>query len=301
LPPDPAIAPRIAAAAATANSSSNDCAKIRPFYSEIGNSDRVLGTGSVSSGADPTVYTASSTMSIASASKWLYSTYNVQRTGGVLLAEDVKFLTFRSGYTNFVNCPQNSASAQACLEHGTNGEFTQATEGFFYYNGGHMQKHASLRGLGSLDNKGLAEEIKSQLGSEIQLAYTQPQLAGGAYTSAEQYAKVLRKIMSGQLRMQSFLGVDAVCTNPKTCPNAAIYTPIPTTENWTYSLGHWVESDPVVGDGSFSSPGLFGFYPWIDRSRTWYGIVSRVVIGGASDSIACGRIIRKAWVTATPQ
>jgi len=30
-----------------------------------------------------------------------------------------------------------------------------------------------------------------------------------------------------------------------------------------------------VGDGAFSSPGAFGFYPWIDRTKTNYGVLAR--------------------------
>ena len=46
-----------------------------------------------------------------------------------------------------------------------------------------------------------------------------------------------------------------------------------------------------------SSPGAFGFYPWIDASKTYYGLVARLAIGSALESVYCGRMIRKAWVT----
>jgi len=29
------------------------------------------------------------------------------------------------------------------------------------------------------------------------------------------------------------------------------------------------------GRRRFSSPGLYGFYPWIDSTKTWYGVVGR--------------------------
>jgi hypothetical protein len=61
-----------------------------------------------------------------------------------------------------------------------------------------------------------------------------------------------------------------VCTNPRTCAQA-VFAPLPPNESWHHSVGHWVEDDPVVGDGAFSSPGAFGFYPWVDASRTHYG------------------------------
>jgi hypothetical protein len=68
-----------------------------------------------------------------------------------------------------------------------------------------------------------------------------------------------------------------------------------------------VENDPVWlaggGDAAYSSPGLAGFYPWIDSSRTYYGVLARIDLsqGAGGASTACGRLIRKAWLTATPQ
>jgi hypothetical protein len=163
-----------------------------------------------------------------------------------------------------------------------------------------MEAHAVLFGLGGLNNAGLADELKSQLGVQGNLIYTQPQLAGGVFTSPAAYASVLRMMLGGQLRMGALLGAHPVCTNPKTCAEA-VAAPIPASESWHYSIGHWVEDDPNVGDGAFSSAGLFGFYPWIDASRTWYGVLARVAQGGALDSVDCGRIIRKAWVSGQAQ
>jgi len=67
----------------------------------------------------------------------------------------------------------------------------------------------------------------------------------------------------------------------------------------------------MVGDGAFSSAGAFGFYPWIDASKTWYGIVARKQVMSGQDpdqslgegyrSTMCGRLIRKAWITTLVQ
>lgn len=295
----PADQARIDAATATAQSSVNACASIRPFYWEIGDHSSAIASGSVSSAASATVYTQSSLMSIASASKWLYATYVVEKRGGALTADDYHYLNFESGYTNFVSCDQGQTVAE-CDAMGTNGEYTAANDGEFFYNGGHMERHATLFGLAAMDNAALATELKSQLGSSGTLIYTQPQLAGGVFTSSAVYADVLRKMLDGRLRMGAALGTHPVCTNPRSCPTA-VSAPIPASESWHYSIGHWVEDDPKVGDGAFSSAGLFGFYPWIDSSKTYYGIVARVVMGGALDSVDCGRIIRKAWLTGTAQ
>ena len=69
-------------------------------------------------------------------------------------------------------------------------------------------------------------------------------------------------------------------------------------------MGHWVEDDPVTGDGTFSSAGAFGFYPWIDATKTYYGILAREDTSGGGNgfpSAECGRNIRKAFVTGVAQ
>lgn len=304
----PTLSQRSAAAAATAQSDSNLCAPIRPFFWEIGDRSGALASGSVTSTSDPTVYGRDTQMAIASASKWVYAAYVVQQRSGAPNADDIKFLTFRSGYTSFSACLP-AQSVDECVAYRSNGVYTAANDGFFSYGGGHMEKHASLNGLGSLHDADLAAAVRTAIGSDIMLGYSQPQLAGGIYTSAGDYALFLRKLLAGQLQLGSLLGTSAVCTNPATCAQAR-NTPVPASESWHYSLGHWVEDDPAVGDGAFSSAGAFGFYPWIDASKSWYGIVARKqasqsgqdndldqTLGEGYRSVQCGRLIRKAWVT----
>ena len=296
--PAPSDAQRIAAATATAQSTSNACAAIAPFYWEIGDRNARLASDFVAgAGSSTRVYTASTVLAIASASKWLYAGYVAQKRAGALSASDIQFLNFRSGYTNFDHCTAQQ-TVDSCLADGTNGAYSAATDGFFFYNGGHMQKHASLIGLGALDNAGLAAEVRAQIGSDIALSYFQPQPAGGGVSSADDYARFLRKLLGGQLQMGALLGSHPVCTNPSTCAQA-LSTPVPSTSSWHYSIGHWVEDDPATGDGAFSSAGAFGFYPWIDASKTWYGVLAREVAdaGAGADSAMCGALIRKAWVS----
>jgi CubicO group peptidase (beta-lactamase class C family) len=241
-------------------------------------------------------------MAIASASKWFYGAYVAQKRNGLLSASDIKFLTFQSGYTNFDTC-LSTQSVGECVAYESNGVYYAATDGFFAYGGGHMENHASLSmGLGALFNAGLTSEIQSQIGTDVNMIYTQPQPAGGMATSAADYALFLRKVLSGQLQIAALLGTHAVCTNPATCAQA-LNTPVPASESWHYSIGHWVEDDPVVGDGAFSSAGAFGFYPWIDATKTWYGVVARrtAVPGEGFSSANCGREIRKAFVTGVTQ
>ena len=294
-PSAPSEAQRISAATTTAQTVS-ECTAIEPFYWEIGNSSAALASGSVGGAT----YTATTAMNIASASKWLYGAYVVEKKAGVLSANDIKYLNFESGYTSFSTCLP-SQTVTECATFASNGVYTPADDGYFFYGGGHMQQHAVLMSLGGLDNAGLAAEMRNVLGNDINMSYSQPQLAGGVVSTAADYAIFLRKILNGSLQIAAMLGSHPVCTNPLTCPTA-ISTPVPSDESWHYSLGHWVEDDPTVGDGSFSSAGAFGFYPWIDANKRIYGIIAREAGAGAGvDSVYCGRLIRKAWLSGTAQ
>ncbi len=294
-----------AQAAKTTAETGKVCRPARPFYWEIGDAGKTLASGRVGVRAPQ----ADTLLPVASASKWIYAAYVAELRAGKLTEEDIEFLTMRSGYTRFKRC-LSSDTVNTCLGTLTNGKQDAATKGKFFYSGGHMQKHAGLIGLGDLDNHMLAAQMRKVLGTSAPVSYNQPQLAGGAVSSATAYADFLRKLLGGKLALSSMLGSHAVCTNPATC-EMALSTPTSARTNWHYSLGHWVEDDPQTGDGAFSSPGLFGFYPWIDASRSYYGIIARSSLLGALlrgegvkpalESAECGRQIRKAWDTGAVQ
>ncbi len=296
----PTTSQRVAAATATAGSASNACSTVRPFYWEVGDRAGMRASGSVLASTTQRI-TARTPMPYASASKWLYGAYVAEVRGGRLSDLDIAMLHFRSGYTSLRGCEQTQ-TVDGCLATDSNGVYNAQTDGRYFYNGGHMQKHASLIGLGAAGNAELATALRARLGSDIPVSYSQPQLAGGGFGTPETYARFLRKLLGGTLRLGAQLGTRAVCTNPAVCGlDEALHAPIPDTEAWTYSIGHWVESDPVVGDGAFSSGGTFGFYPWIDASKTWYGVLARIAPSGGIGSVQCGRLIRKAWLTGTAQ
>ena len=291
----PDAARRAAAARATAESNEK-CRAVQPFYWSIGDAHGVLADGSVGARAP----TATTRMPIASASKLVYAAFVAQQRQGRLTDEDVRFLTFTSGYTRFRDCRRGQTIAE-CEATGRNGEHDPANDGKFAYNGGHMERHAVLDGLGGLDDVGLARTINETLGTSFR--YLQPQLAGGIATSAADYGEFLRRIVAGELQMRSLLGTHAVCTNPRTCATAA-ESPF-TMADVHYSIGHWVEDDPS-GDGAFSSAGAFGFYPWISRDETTWGVLARFAFtfngakAGAA-SLLCGRQIRAAWTSGEPR
>lgn len=293
---------RIAAATETAQSASNSCVGARPFYWEVGSASQQLAGGSVNADGDPKTYTRSSRLNLGSVSKWVFAAYVLERTGGVLTEDQRTKLQHLSGYVSLGKCYPGQ-TVGACYRYEDNETFTPEAVGAFDYDGGHMQRLAMDLGLGKLKRQQLATEVLSYVGTQLPLGFSVPMPAGGANGTPGGIAAFLRKLMNAQLLLGAQLGASPVCTNPTTCSTGeALGTPVPLEESWTYSLGHWVESDPVRGDGSFSSAGTLGFYPWISANKTSYGLIARDVDAGNSwPSVQCGRQVRKAWQTGTPQ
>ena len=296
---------RAEAAAATANAAAS-CKKASPFYWEIGDRDSPLASGSVGGAR----YEAGTDMSIASSSKWVFGAYASQVRKNEFTSEDLAALTMRAGYTSlsvtacadYQPASKSTQTVEQCFVAGQNDTVSAGDVGKFHYDGGHFQYAATeLFGLRGLTKGELSERVSAVLG--VPLTYSSPQIAGGIRTTPATFGAFLRRILEGDLHMYSALGKHAICTNPSACPDEATFTPVSRSERWHYSIGHWVEDDPEVGDGAFSSPGAMGFYPWIDASRTWYGVLAREsYVAGAYDvSIDCGRTIRRAWLTAEPQ
>jgi len=292
------------------------CTGLTRFYWEIG--DKVGGSGHVWSGtggATGIAPGATQQIAIYSAGKWLWGAYAYERLGGVLNATEASLLNMTAGYVTQPGMNQCTiyTTVQACLN--SMPARDDSAIGRFNYGSGHFQKQAvdsfkvtpTPTGLGPMSKSQLATEIRRVLGTDITLSYNAPQLAGGAKSSAADYARFLRKVLNGQLRIGSALGTQAVCTLADASCNAG-YSPANDAaaglqEPWHYSIGHWVEDAPGIGDGAFSSPGAAGFYPWIDASKTYYGILARNVVAttSAGNSVKCGRKIRAAWLTAAPQ
>ncbi len=314
------------------------------FYWEIGDANGVITdpvTGQTASGSvsPPGVsvprYTRDTDMLIASASKWVYSTYFTEVAGqvsngvGIMPATYVPFLNFTSGYTNFhVGSCSPDFTVGRCMNIFGNGDYTAAYRGKFDYDGGHLQVlggggDAALQAdkfyMANLNNAalkpdGLTQKMYNALSAKLPNyvpSFHTTELAGGAEMSAANYAEMLKGLVRKEspLKMAAFLqpvvrNPYAVCTSatdPACGPDKAVHTPVPANESWHYGLGHWIEDDPKVGDGSYSSAGWFGFYPWVDASKTYYGIVARknltTLQGNGYTSVVCGRAIRKAFMT----
>jgi hypothetical protein len=275
-----------AALAASKTANGPSCTKAQPFYWEIGDATGKLAGGSVGG----TTYTATTPVFIASASKIVYGAYVAQKKWGMLSQDDVKHLTFTSGFSDFDGCRVND-TVGLCALHAT--QETPSTLNLFAYSGGHMQRHADVSmGMGWMGNLSLATEVNTVLGTTF--TYNQPQLAGGVATTPQGMAVLLRRIMTNELVLGSLLAGPKV---PTVGP-LAVNSPVP--EPWHYGIGHWIEDAPG-NDGAFSSPGAFGFYPWISADKRLYGVVARQSFAGGWTSVQCGRLIRAAYRDGVPR
>jgi hypothetical protein len=287
---------RVAAVDATI-AAAKECKSLGDFYWEIGDKNGARGSGAVGK-----KYNADNVIAIASASKWIFGSYVLEKIGAHTepSAEQVQALEMQSGYTGlkFGHCflPRTVA---ACFHNRGNDEFKSEYVGKFFYNGGHDQKLAVDLGLGDLNVTQFGDEIKKYLGRDLDIGFNSPQPAGGMKVSPSDYGKFLRKILNGDLRMHDYLDFEPVCTLPKKC-SAAVSSPVPAA--WHYSLNHWIE-DSSDDDGAFSSPGAFGFYPWISVDKKWYGILAREdrTPNAAKESVYCGVKLRAAWLSGATQ
>ena len=255
----------------------------------------------------------------------------------------VPFLHFTSGYVNMSdNCNYiDTPTVQNCLDAsngGTpavaNGTKSTADVGLFDYDSGHMEvleagDDPSLKGyMSGGDNNvvALASEVATALSGKnvtTNFTFATPVTAGGIATTPGDYAAFLVGLIKSNtpLLMHYFLlptasdpyavftiPFDTTCVVSKGIPRA-LRAPLPSNVSWHFGIVHWIEDDPHCGDGAYSSPGKVGFYPWIDSTRTYYGIVARydtnsTGVGTTAPfylSTVCGAAIRKAFMTGAVQ
>ena len=100
--------------------------------------------------------------------------------------------------------------------------------------------------------------------------------SGGAVSTAFDYSIFMQMILNKGVfngkRILSEKSVELLCTNQ--FPEAQIRTMPEVANGFTYAMGNWIQEKDEQGKGTvFSSPGLFGTWPWIDVKRNYVAIV----------------------------
>lgn len=199
------------------------------------------------------------------------------------------------GGSNFETCVNSIATINA-----GNGR-TPGQE--FYYASTHLQ----VAGLMAIKARGLATwqdvftEFKTQTGLFPTATYdlpsaTNPRLAGGMHWTGEEYMAFLKALKIGSLLNSTSMGQ---LLADHTASAAMIYSPalVGLGEDWHYGLGLWHECQSptfnCTAGARVSSPGAYGSYPFWDRSKNYFGIVSRQgTLGTFPNGIAIERAVR---------
>jgi D-alanyl-D-alanine-carboxypeptidase/D-alanyl-D-alanine-endopeptidase len=108
-------------------------------------------------------------------------------------------------------------------------------------------------------------------------APTNPWVAGGAYSTPRDYAKLLRALLGG-----AFVTDMTAFTQPRTAGLPRVFVPSGAS-NWEYALGSFVECDtPSACATSMinSAPGAYGWVGWIDRETGYYGLIATQISSG---------------------
>jgi CubicO group peptidase (beta-lactamase class C family) len=137
---------------------------------------------------------------------------------------------------------------------------------------GRMAEVASGRSWNDL----FTQKIRKPLGlvSTLYVGQQNPRIGGGLMTTMNEYGKFLRMILNdGMYGATRVLSSAAIAEMQKDQTGDADYDWSPAPPYVRYGIGEWRDVHYGMPDGSqISSPGKFGFYPWIDRTRKIAGI-----------------------------
>lgn len=130
----------------------------------------------------------------------------------------------------------------------------------------------------------LGQHVTSPLGMSSTTWYdpagsppTNPWVAGGAFSTPRDYAKLLRAFLGG-----SFITDMTSFTQQRTAGLPRIFVPSGAV-NWEYALGSFVECDTPSACATSkinSSPGAYGWTGWIDRETGYYALVATEISSG---------------------
>lgn len=249
------------------------------------------------------LYSGSSRIPVASASKWLTATLLMRLVDqGVLrwsdriadhvddVPADKADLTLEQLFSLTSGIPggdagsghpclgDRSVSLEACARQILALPLTATPGSVFDYGGNSMQvagwiaEVVSGRDFNDLLRDELTEPLgmsRTDMGLFPGLNVSNPRVGGGAFSSADDYLRLLLMHQDfGRLDGRRWLDRGSVADSEhvRTTGTQTLNSPLPDAAG--YALGKWVlETDAVAGSTVLTSPGGFGFTPWIDRRR----------------------------------
>lgn len=205
----------------------------------------------------------------------------------VTLGDLLSFTSGLEGTPLQVRCVNQARSdVQRCAREIYDRWFVHEPGATFFYSPGHMHVAAAMleRATGKRFQELFARDVVARLGLDPGTRYVMagpghPRIAGGLSMRAGDYAVFLRRVLDGSYlpKSQALWWVDHVAAR-----GARIgYSPLTQANlTWHYSLGAWKECPKANYDAEcaksqvYSSPGAYGFYPWIDRDRGYWAVLA---------------------------
>jgi serine-type D-Ala-D-Ala carboxypeptidase/endopeptidase len=202
-----------------------------------------------------------------------------------------QLLSFTSGLDPRNSCTGNAATTlAACVQTISESDVVAPPATRFDYGSTHLQVAARMAEVvtGAAWNAIFAQQLRDPLAIPTEAQYytfprqatgtSNPLVAGGLRMTMNEYARVLRLVFDkGQWNgttLASAALFDEQAKQPY--PNVVIGAS-PAESNgfdMKYGLTAWLEcATPATGCASISSPGAFGFTPWIDRGAGYYAIL----------------------------
>lgn len=196
-----------------------------------------------------------------------------------------QLLSMTSGFnsdTSGGGCISTAATTvQACARAIYDSGLNSAPGSSFSYGGTAFQIAAAMAeaATGKTINQIVNEELVTPFGLSGTGFYspslTNPMMAGGGFSTVEDYAKVMAAMLDGRLAANR-----AEFIRDRSAGLTVLYDPTANaTTEWHYALGAWRECDQkpfsagCTAQQLVSSPGAFGWTPWIDYDRGYWAII----------------------------
>ena len=110
-----------------------------------------------------------------------------------------------------------------------------------------------------------------------------PRIGGGARSTRRDYGVVVDMLLAGGLHAgQSYLSAQTIAEMALDRTRGLLIVSSPVDASFGYGIGQWVEArDGHGATVRVSSPGAFGFTPWVDWRLGINGVISTLGDGGA--------------------
>jgi CubicO group peptidase (beta-lactamase class C family) len=201
-------------------------------------------------------------------------------------------LSFTSGMREEAACTLNAFSTlEACVASIAQQPMVAAPGTRYDYGSTHLHVAARMAEVATgrswqqlvrerlTDPLGLPASVRFFTYPGQSLGLTNPLVAGGMRASAHDYGKLLGLIYHkgrlGNVTVATPALFDEQAKEPY--PSVVIGSSPARSQGWSfrYGLGAWLQcATPATGCASLSSPGAFGFTPWINRDAGYFATVA---------------------------